>query len=196
MKGSGDFFFNKSMLILLSSYFIIMENMSKYSRIVRNPEICGGQPTIRGTRVLVLDILEWIKEGGSFATVLENFPSISKEDIQRVLQASRAINLSPNKEIFDVLPREFIVDGERGVNEPLGLQGVRLETEVLVLAGFAPYKNNLTQTVLDSDLQILDVIPSPLASSFAVLSPRRLTILLTRYGISKKRIFHPVIISG
>ncbi|MHA1522215.1 MAG: DUF433 domain-containing protein [Promethearchaeota archaeon] len=60
--------------------------MSKYPRIVRNPEICGGQPTIRGTRVLVLDILDWIKEGESFATILENFPTISKEDIQEIIK--------------------------------------------------------------------------------------------------------------
>jgi uncharacterized protein (DUF433 family) len=63
-----------------------MKTMSKFSRIVRNPEICGGQPTICGTRVLVLDILDWIKEGESFNSILENFPSISKEDIQEIIR--------------------------------------------------------------------------------------------------------------
>ncbi len=64
----------------------IMENMSRYSRIIRDPEICGGQPTILGTRVLVLDILDWIKEGETFDAILENFPSISKEDIQEIIR--------------------------------------------------------------------------------------------------------------
>lgn len=64
----------------------IMAIMSKYSRIIRDPEICGGQPTIRGTRVLVLDILDWIKEGESFEVILENFPSITKEDIPEIIK--------------------------------------------------------------------------------------------------------------
>lgn len=59
--------------------------MSKFDQIIRDPEICGGQPTIRGTRVLVLDILDWIREGIPFAEILENFPSISKQDIQEIL---------------------------------------------------------------------------------------------------------------
>lgn len=59
--------------------------MSKFERIVRDPEICGGQPTIKGTRVLVLDILDWIKEGKSFDEILENFPSITRADIQEII---------------------------------------------------------------------------------------------------------------
>ena len=61
---------------------------------------------------------------------------ISEEDIDRVLQAARAFSLPSNKEIFDVSLREFIVDGQSGIKEVLGLQGVRLEAEVLALGGF------------------------------------------------------------
>ena len=52
------------------------------------------------------------------------------------------------------------------------MQGVRLEAEVLVIGGFSPYLKNLTQAVLNSGFQILDIVPSPLASARAVLSPR------------------------
>ncbi len=98
---------------------------------------------------------------------------ISDEDVERVLQAAQTFSLPSNKEILEVFPKEFIVDGEEGIKEVVGMQGVRLETEVMVVAGFAPYKKNLMQAVLDSDLQILDIIPSPLASALAVLSPRQ-----------------------
>jgi len=98
---------------------------------------------------------------------------ISEEDVNRVLQAAQTFSLPSNKEIFDVLPREFIVDGEKGIKEALGMQGVRLEAEVLVLGGFSPYLKNLTQAVLSSDLQILDMIPSPISSARACLSPRQ-----------------------
>lgn len=65
--------------------------MSKHDRIVRDPEICGGQPTIRGTRVLVLDILDWVKEGKSFDEILENFSTITREDIQEIINYAKDI---------------------------------------------------------------------------------------------------------
>jgi len=98
---------------------------------------------------------------------------ISKEDIDRVLQAAQTFSLASNREIFDVFPREFIVDGQGGIKEVLGLQGVRLEAEVLALGGFSPYLKNLTQTALDSDLQILDLVPSPIAAARAVLTEKQ-----------------------
>jgi cell division protein FtsA len=98
---------------------------------------------------------------------------VSGEDIERVLQAAQTFSLPSNKEILDVFPKEFIVDGEGGIKEAEGMQGVRLEVEVLAVGGFSPYIKNLTQAVLNSDLQILDVIPSPLASATAVLSTRQ-----------------------
>lgn len=98
---------------------------------------------------------------------------ISQQDIQRVLQAARAINLSSNKEIFEVLPREFIIDGEKGIKEPLGLEGVRLEVDVLALGGFSPYLENVKQAVLNSDLEILDMIPSPIAAARASLTEKQ-----------------------
>ncbi|MDI6602817.1 MAG: cell division protein FtsA [Patescibacteria group bacterium] len=98
---------------------------------------------------------------------------ISEEDISRVLEAAKTINLPSNKEIFDVIPREFIIDGEKGIKDPLGLKGIRLEAEVLVLAGFSPYLNNLTRTILDSGLQILDMVPSSIAAGRACLSEKQ-----------------------
>lgn len=97
---------------------------------------------------------------------------ISKEDIERVLQAAHTISLPSNREILEVFPQEFIVDGEPGIKEPEGLKGVRLEAEILILAGFTPYIKNLTDAVVNCDLQINDLIFSPLASARAVLSSR------------------------
>jgi len=98
---------------------------------------------------------------------------ISEEDIQRVLQAAQAINLSANQEIFDALPIDFIVDGEKGIKEPLGLKGIRLEVDILALGGFAPFLENLKQTVFDSDLEISGIIPSPVAAAQAVLTEKQ-----------------------
>jgi cell division protein FtsA len=65
---------------------------------------------------------------------------VSEVDVERVLEAARTISLPSNKEIFEVFPKEYIVDGESGIKEVVGMQGGRLETEVLVLGGFSPYK--------------------------------------------------------
>lgn len=65
--------------------------MSEFTRIVRDPNIRGGQPTIKGTRVLVLDDLDWIKEGKSFAEILDNYPTITKEDIQEIIRYAKLI---------------------------------------------------------------------------------------------------------
>jgi len=97
---------------------------------------------------------------------------ISQEDIGRVIQAAQTFSLPSNIEILSVIPREFIIDGERGIKEPLGLKGVRLEVEASILGGFSPYLKNLTKAVLNSGLQIDDLILNPLASAQAVLSPR------------------------
>ena len=98
---------------------------------------------------------------------------ISKEDVERVLQATRAINISRNDEILDVIPREYIIDAQKGIKQPVDLTGIRLEAKVLLLCVFSPYFVNLTQAVLNSKLQIDDVVPSPLAAAKAVLTPQQ-----------------------
>jgi len=100
--------------------------------------------------------------------------NVSREDVSRVLQeAARAVSLPSNNEILETYPREFIIDGLGGIKTAEGLQGGRLETEVLILSSFLPYKNNLVQAVLEANLRIADVIPSPLASSSVALSQRQ-----------------------
>lgn len=110
--------------------------------------------------------------------------TISQEDIERVIEAAQTFSLPSNREILDVFPKEFIVDGEKEIKEPLGMQGIRLESEILVLGCFSPYLKNLTKAVLEADVQIVDVVASPLASAQALLKPREkeLGVLLVDIG--------------
>lgn len=98
---------------------------------------------------------------------------ISKEDIDRVLAAAKAINIPRNEEVLDVFPREYIIDDQKGIKKPENLTGIRLEAKVLLLCYFQPYFINLTQAVLNAKLQINDIIPSPLAAANAVLTPQQ-----------------------
>lgn len=109
---------------------------------------------------------------------------ISREDIDRVLEAAQAFSLPLNREVMEVLPKEFIVDGKEGVKQPLGMKGLRLEAETLVLCAFSPYLRNLTQAVGEAGVDISGCIISPLASAKAVLAPREkeLGVLLLDIG--------------
>jgi len=109
---------------------------------------------------------------------------ISEEDIGRVLQAAQTFSLPSNSEILEVFPSEFVIDGQAGIKEALGMEGVRLEVKALILGAFSPYLKNSTQTVLNSGLQINDLTPSPLASARSVLTPREkeLGVLLLDIG--------------
>ena len=98
---------------------------------------------------------------------------ISKEDVERVLQATRAVNIPSNEEVLDVFPREYIIDDQKGIKQPEDLTGIRLEAKVLLLCVFSPYFIKLTQAVLAAKLQINDVIPSPLAAASSVLTPQQ-----------------------
>ena len=100
--------------------------------------------------------------------------NISKEDVDRVLQeAARAISFPANNEIIETFAREFIVDGAGGIKDVQGLQGGRLETEVLVLSSFTPYKNNLVQSIWGAGLQIDDITPTALASSYSLTTAKQ-----------------------
>lgn len=98
---------------------------------------------------------------------------ISQEDVERVVGAAQAFSLPSNKEILSVFPKQFMVDGQDATKEVVGMRGVRLEADVLAICGFSPYIKNLTEAVFGADLEIAEVVPSPLAGVDAVLTPRQ-----------------------
>ena len=113
--------------------------------------------------------------------------SISQGDIERVIQSARTFPLSPNQEIIDFFPKNFIIDGGAGIKEPLGMKGVRLEADILALGAFSPYFKNLTSAVLNSGARIADVVCSPISSSRACLTPQQkeLGVALLDIGAGK-----------
>lgn len=98
---------------------------------------------------------------------------ISQEDKDRVIQEAQTFSLGPNHDVFDCYPKEFIIDGEGGIKDPVGLKGVRLEVDIMALGGFSPYIKNLEQAVSGAGLKLVDYVTSPIASAIAVLTPRQ-----------------------
>ncbi|MGE0642412.1 MAG: cell division protein FtsA [Nitrospira sp.] len=96
---------------------------------------------------------------------------VTREDIHRVIESARTLAVIPHeRKILHVLPREFMVDGQEGVREPLGLSGNRLEVNVHVITGAVTSAQNIVKCVNRAGLDVVDIILQPLASSEAVLS--------------------------
>jgi len=98
---------------------------------------------------------------------------ISQGDINRVIENSRTISLPSNREIVDVFPKDFIVDGAKGIKEVEGMKGTRLEIDVLLLSVLLPYLQNSTKSIQGADLQIDGIQYSSIAAAQAVLSSQQ-----------------------
>jgi cell division protein FtsA len=109
---------------------------------------------------------------------------VSAVDIERALEAAKAINLPPDREIIHALPQAFVVDDQDGIREPLGMSGVRLEVEVHLVTGAVTSVQNVVRSVNRAGLAVQDIVLEPLASAEAVLSPdeKELGILLIDIG--------------
>jgi cell division protein FtsA len=109
---------------------------------------------------------------------------VSQADVDRALDAARAINLPQDREIIHALPQAYVVDDQDGVKEPLGMSGVRLEVEVHLVTGATTSVRNVVRSVNRAGLQVQDIVLEPLASAEAVLSDeeKELGILLIDLG--------------
>ncbi|PCI23664.1 MAG: cell division protein FtsA [SAR324 cluster bacterium] len=94
--------------------------------------------------------------------------TIGESDIQRVIESARACNF-PDKEILHTLTQEFIVDGQDGVKNPIGMAGRRLEAKVHLVLGSITSAANIVQCCNNADLNVNSVVLEPFASSLAVL---------------------------
>lgn len=91
-------------------------------------------------------------------------------DIERVIDAARAVAIPADQEILHVLPQEFIIDNQEGVREPLGMSGVRLESKVHLVTCAANASQNIKKCIRRCGLEVDDIILEQLASSYAVLT--------------------------
>ena len=109
---------------------------------------------------------------------------VSAVDVERVIEAARAINLPQDREIIHVLPQTFTVDESDGVREPIGMSGVRLEVEVHIVTGLVTAVQNVVRSVNRAGLAVYDVVLEPIASAEAVLlaDERELGVVLIDIG--------------
>ena len=109
---------------------------------------------------------------------------VARADIDRAVDAARAIQIPPDREVIHVLPQTFTVDDQDGIREPLGMSGVRLEVEVHIVTGAVTSVQNVIKSVNRAGLTVRDIVLQPLASADAVLMPdeRELGVILIDIG--------------
>lgn len=109
---------------------------------------------------------------------------IKPSDIQRVNEAARAIPLPSSREILHVIPRTFTVDGQEGIKDPIGMTGVRLETETHIITGSSTSMRNLVKCVSEVGIDVIELVFSGIASSIAVLTDteKELGVVLVDIG--------------
>jgi cell division protein FtsA len=95
---------------------------------------------------------------------------VSSGDVDRVIDAARAVAIPADQKILHILPQEFIIDQQEGIREPVGMSGVRLEAKVHLVTGAVSAAQNIVKCVQRCGLEVDDIILEQLASSYSVLT--------------------------
>lgn len=112
---------------------------------------------------------------------------ITEEDITRAIEAAKAISLSSNREVIEIIPREYVVDGQDGIKNPLGMTGVRLEVNTHIITAGLTNLRNTERCLSDLGIDIERIIFTGLASSLSAISEteKELGVVLVDIGGGK-----------
>ncbi len=98
---------------------------------------------------------------------------ITDNDTLRVLDAARAVSVPPNREILHAIPRNYTIDGQTGIKDPVGMTGIRLEVETQVISGANASVKNLHKCLSQAGVTVSDLVFTPLADARSLLSKRQ-----------------------
>mgnify|MGYP000082392997 CR=1 FL=1 len=113
-----------------------------------------------------------IKGINSEGVVALKSKEVTEADIRRVIDAAKAVAIPMDREVIHIVPQEYIVDGQDGIKDPLGMSGVRLEVKVHIVTGAVTSAQNLIKCANRAGLAVNDIVLQQLASSLAALTPQ------------------------
>jgi cell division protein FtsA len=111
-----------------------------------------------------------VKGFNSHGVIAVKGGEVSSRDVDRVIDAARAVAIPLDREVIHILPQEFVVDEQRGIADPLGMAGVRLEVNVHIVTGAVSSAQNIVRSCHRSGLDVEDIVLESLASAKAVLT--------------------------
>lgn len=148
------------------------EAVSAVSKVLERAERMTGVAlnaawvSIAGQNILV-------QESRGVVGVTRPNGEIREDDVERAMEAARTVATPSNYEILHVIPKSFTVDGQRGVKDPVGMNGIRLEVDAVIIQALASHIKNLTKSIYRTGLDIDDLVYAPLATAEAVLTQRQ-----------------------
>lgn len=163
----------------------IEDVVSSVSACLENAErMVGAQIETVWVGISGLHIMSQNSKGVVAVSKVDN--EISGEDVQRAIEASRAIATPLNYEVLHVLPKNFSIDGEGNIKDPVGMTGIRLEVDSQIILGSASQIKNLTKAVYRTGLNIEDLVLSVLATAEAVVTPKQkeIGVLVVNIGVT------------
>lgn len=125
-----------------------------------------------------------IKAFNSHGIVAVKNKEVTQRDLERVIDAARAVAIPMDRDVIHVLPQDYIIDDQDGIREPLGMSGVRLEAKVHIVTGAATSAQNIVKCCNRTGLSVAEMVLAPLAAAEAVLSDeeRELGVVLIDVG--------------
>ena len=125
-----------------------------------------------------------IKGFNSLGVIAIKDGEVTPRDVERAMDAARAIAIPPDREVLHTLPQEYIVDEQHGIVDPLGMSGVRLEVHVHIVTGAVTSARDLVRSCQRAGLDVSDIVLESLASAKAVLTQeeRELGVVLVDIG--------------
>lgn len=148
------------------------EAVSSISKVLERAERMTGVPlnsawvSIAGQNILV-------QESRGVVGVTRPDGEIREDDVERAMEAARAVATPSNFEILHVIPKSFTVDGQRGIKDPVAMNGIRLEVDAVIIQALSSHIKNLTKSIYRTGLDIDDLVYAPLATAEAVLTQRQ-----------------------
>ncbi|MFH1898719.1 MAG: cell division protein FtsA [Candidatus Desantisbacteria bacterium] len=152
----------KGVVVNIDSTIKSIENAVSEAELMAGVEISSVYAGIAGSHI------KGINSHGVIA--ISRGREVTAADMERVIDAAKAVSIPLDREIIHVLPQQFIIDGQDGIKEPIGMSGTRLEVEIHIVTGAVTSAQNIVKCVNRSGFEVDDLVLEPLAASYAVLT--------------------------
>ncbi len=151
----------KGVVVNIESTVLSIQRAVEEAELMAGCEIKGVYAGIAGSHIRSLN---------SHGIVAIRDKEVTPGDVDRVIDAARAVAIPADQKILHILPQEFVIDQQEGIKEPVGMSGVRLEAKVHMVTGAASAAQNIVKCVQRCGLDADDIVLEQLASSYAVLT--------------------------
>ncbi|MBN2288081.1 MAG: cell division protein FtsA, partial [Candidatus Glassbacteria bacterium] len=147
----------------------IEKTVHSITKAIEEAELMAGVEVKGVYAGIAGDHIRSINSRGIIAVSREH-SDITRDDVRRVIEAAQAAHIPIEREVIHVIPQEFIIDDQRGIRDPVGMSGIRLETEVHIVTGAVTSAQNIVKSIHRAGFEVFDLVLEPLAASYAVLS--------------------------